>query len=144
SSRTDKYFKELIWKKGEFERVKFDDDYQISVHKTGNESVSVLQDLSTGELKVLGFATMKALAEISGFNEVPVFIDGPLEYLDEEVQASFLQQLPTFMPEKQVFIFSVDRESIVRFGNKNVKSSNFFRLTRDSSSLSTNVVAFKQ
>lgn len=139
SMQTDKYFKELIWKKGEFEKIKFDENYTVHVYKTGKDNISTLRDLSTGELKVLGFATLKALAEISGFKVVPVFIDGPLEYLDEEVQTSFLEQLPNFMPEKQVFVFSVDRESILKFGKKHIKPSNFFRFGRAKDSLSTEV-----
>jgi DNA sulfur modification protein DndD len=141
SMKTDAYFKELIWKKGEFEKIQFDDNYQISVYKKGNDNTSTLRDLSTGELKVLGFATLKALAEISGFREVPVFIDGPLEYLDKEVQSSFLKYLPNFMPEKQVFIFSVDRESILDF-SKNIKPSNLFKLERKEGSYSTEITSF--
>jgi len=130
SLKTDKYFKSLIWKKDDFDRIEFSEDYKILVSRKG-KNINSLEDLSTGELKVLGFATIKALGELSGFQKVPAFIDGPLEYLDSEVQNSFLNLLPQFMPDKQVFVFSVDRESILKFGKEEIKKCNFYNLNRE-------------
>jgi DNA sulfur modification protein DndD len=136
SLHTDKYFKELIWKKDEFDRVNFTDDYRVEIFKN-DESTSSLEILSTGEMKVLSFATIKALAELSGFSEVPIFIDGPLENLDKEVRSSFLAQLPTFITNKQVFIFSLDSDLIEEFGRTHVPKENYYKLSRDKDSLST-------
>lgn len=139
SYNTDKYFKQLIWKKDDFESVKFTDDYKVEVYKRG-EDINSVEILSTGEMKVLSFATIKALAELSGFSDVPVFLDGPLENLDMEVRESFLNLLPDFTPDKQVFIFSLDYELMENFGKHHVPTENFFRLTRNQSSTDTKIV----
>lgn len=136
SNYTNQYFMELIWKKDEFQKVHFTDDFKVEVFKNG-ESSNDLEILSTGEMKVLSFATIKALAKLSGFNNVPVFIDGPLENLDKEVRNNFLQQLPDFFKDKQVFIFSLDSDLIEEFGKRAVLPENFYRLTRKHGSLST-------
>ena len=143
SENTDKFFKSMMWKKGEFDKVTFTPDYQVEVVKTGEET-STLENLSTGEQKLLGFATIKALTELSGFKEVPVFIDGPLEYLDQEVQESFLHALATFMPDKQVFVFSPDRELIINYGQQNVAKENFYKVTREAGNNSTVIKGFDQ
>lgn len=142
SLKTDDYFKNLIWKKNEFQKVEFTDDYEVLVYKNNNEN-NVLGSLSTGELKVLGFATVKALTELSGFKNVPIFIDGPLEYLDTGVQSDFLKLLPIFMPNKQVFIFSVDRDAIINFGDKKIEKENFYKLIRkNTNSTSVSIVNY--
>lgn len=138
SYNTDKIFKELIWEKGKFEKVEFSENYEVLVIGKG---VKDIEDLSTGERKVLGFATIKALAYLSGFKDVPVIIDGPLEYLDPEVQENFLTLLPKFTPEKQLFVFSVDREIIKEFGKANIEKNNFYNLIRQTNT--TNTLASK-
>lgn len=130
SMSTDKYFKQLIWKKDEYDKAEFTEDYEVRLRKVKKAS-DAFQELSTGEMKVFAYATIKALTEISGFEGVPIFIDGPLENLDVEVRANLLELLKVFMPEKQVFILSVDHDDIKQFGEKNVKKENFYRLTRD-------------
>jgi DNA sulfur modification protein DndD len=136
SLNTDRYFKDLIWKKDEFDKVNFNDNYEVEVNKRG-ESSSSLKILSTGEMKVLSFATIKALGQLSGFNEVPLFIDGPLENLDKEVEESFLETLPSFVAGKQAFLFSLDHDVIIEFGKEKVNPKNFFLLTREKGSKST-------
>lgn len=143
SNYTNQYFKELMWKKDEFQKVNFTDDFKVEVYKNG-ESSNDLEILSTGEMKVLSFATIKALAKLSGFNNVPVFIDGPLENLDKEVRNNFLEQLPDFFKDKQVFIFSLDSDLIEEFGRKVVRPENFFRLTRKGDSFSTIVEQYNK
>ncbi len=141
SSYTNEYFKELIWKKDEFQKVSFTEDFKVEIFKKG-ENLNSLEILSTGEMKVLSFATIKALAKLSGFNNVPVFIDGPLENLDKEVRTNFLEKLPDFMEDKQVFIFSLDSDLIEDFGKKHAQDGNFYRLTRNGVSLSTTIVPY--
>lgn len=138
SLNTDKYFKELIWEQDKFDKVNFSENYEVEVIKR-NVGSNSLKELSTGEMKVLSFATIKALDLLSGFSEVPLFIDGPLENLDEQVQGNFLNLLPSFLENKQVFIFSLDKPVIINFAKKNVKSNNFYRLTRDGVSKSTTI-----
>lgn len=142
SHYTNDYFKELMWKKDEFERVNFTDKFNVDVYKKGQDTNS-LEVLSNGEMKVLSFATIKALAKLSGFNNVPVFIDGPLENLDKEVRTNFLEKLPDFIKDKQVFIFSLDSDLIEDFGRKHVRKGNFYQLTRKGGSYSTTVVPYE-
>lgn len=142
SNYTNEYFKELVWKKEEFEKVSFTEDFKVEVFKKG-ENLNSLEILSTGEMKILSFATLKALAKLSGFNSVPIFIDGPLENLDKEVRANFLEKLPNFIEDKQVFIFSLDSDLIENFGKKHAQNRNFYRLTRDGDSLSTTIKLYE-
>ncbi len=138
SAHTDRYFKELIWKKEDFDRISFTEDYSVEVLKR-NSSSNSFKDLSTGEMKVLSLATIKALDILSGYSNVPLFVDGPLENLDEEVQENFLKFLPKFMENKHVFIFSLDKPVMLSFGNKVVAPENFYKLTRINSSHSTSI-----
>lgn len=142
SNYTNDYFKELIWKKDEFQRVNFTEDFKVEIFKKG-EDLNSLEILSTGEMKVLSFATIKALAKLSGFNNVPIFIDGPLENLDKEVRINFLEKLPDFIEDKQVFIFSLDSDLIEDFGKTHTQNGNFYKLTRKEGSLSTIIVPYQ-
>lgn len=128
SSNANTYFKQLIWKDSTFEDVVFEDDYTVTLMKKGYAKQNSLNKLSTGEKKVLGFATIKALTSISGFGEVPVFIDGPLEYLDEGVQEKFLDSLSEFLPDKQVFILSPDRSGIHTFVENNLNKDHYYEI----------------
>lgn len=142
SNHTNEYFKELIWKKDEFERVSFTEDFKVEIYKKG-ENINSLEILSTGEMKILSLATIKALAKLSGFSNVPVFIDGPLENLDKEVRTNFLDKLPDFIQDKQVFIFSLDTDLIEDFGKRHVQDGNFYRLTRIGDSHSTTMIPYE-
>lgn len=138
SFRTNEYFKELIWEKDKFEKVKFTENYDVLVYKR-NSNDSSLTELSTGERKVLGFAIIKALGEISGFKDAPVFIDGPLEYLDQEVAGNFVNQLPKFMPNRQVLVFSVDKPTMIEYGKLNLDKKDFYKIERLKDTTSTKV-----
>ena len=76
----------------------------------------------------MGFATIKALTSISGFSEVPVFIDGALAHLDEGVQNTFLNSLLDFLPEKQLFVFSPDEKKINSFAEDTLDRKNCFEI----------------
>jgi len=129
SLNTDKYFKDLIWEKGKFERISFTENYEVEVYKRDG-SPNYFEHLSTGELKVLSFATIKALAMISGFMNVPLFIDGPLEELGNDVQGNFLNMIPSFVENKQIFILSLGRESLFNFMKASVDKDNCYKFTR--------------
>lgn len=127
SNSANKYFKELIWKENTFEKVDFDEDYKVFVRQQGKID-NALDVLSRGERKILGFATIKALTSISGFSEVPVFIDGALAHLDEGVQNTFLNSLLDFLPEKQLFVFSPDEKKINSFAEDTLDRKNCFEI----------------
>jgi len=113
SSKTEKYFKQLFWEKGTFESIKFSEDYKLLAYKPGDEEPA--KEFSTGELKTLGLAALKAIGELSGFRDVPIFFDAPLSNLDAQVRDNVLNMLPDLAPQKQVFIFSLDDEAIMKF-----------------------------
>lgn len=127
SHNANDYFKQLIWKENTFEKVEFDENYNVFVSQQG-KSENALNVLSRGERKILGFATIKALTSISGFSEVPVFIDGALAHLDDGVQNTFLESILTFLPDKQLFLFSPDGKKINNFAQKTLKGKNCFEI----------------
>jgi len=130
SIKTSKYFKHLMWDHKKFESIKFSEDYSVFVVKTGDE-INHFKRLSVGQTKMLALATIKSLAELSGFKGVPAFIDGPLEALDEEVKTNFLDILPNYMPDKQLFVFSTDYPVMTKFGSEHVKKNNFYKLIQE-------------
>lgn len=127
NKHTDGYFKELLGNKDKFQKVYFSEDYEVNVIKP-NSSDNVFNMLATGERKLLGYATLKALGELSGFSEVPVFIDGPIENLSELRQQNFLEKLNEFMPNKQLFIFSHDHASIKDYARDNIDRDHWYKL----------------
>jgi DNA sulfur modification protein DndD len=125
SSNANTYFKELIWKKDTFEKVKFEEDYTVTVLKRDFDG-NYYTKLSGGETKLLGLATIKALTSISGFSDVPIFIDGPLEHLDKGVKDKFLETMTEFFGNKQLFIFSPDGAEIDKFAIENISSDRVY------------------
>lgn len=140
SGVTKKYFKELFWKE-DFVDIIFNEDYTVEAIKDikGNIISKPIIDLSNGEKTALGFATMKALADLSGFKDMPVFIDGPLSPFGQYTKDKFIARLPEFMPDKQVFIFSLDDPLMIDFGKNKIKKDNFYKLTRGSKAEPTKV-----
>lgn len=137
SAKTDKYFKELFWDKGEYEKIEFTEDYKIVILKKGFDKPSVV--LSSGERKVLGIATLRAIADLSGFSGVPIFFDAPLTKLGSEVETSVLQMLPRLAPDKQVFIFNLDSEKMVEFARK-LDKKRVYGLSKDPALLNSTVI----
>lgn len=142
SSKTNENFRQLMWR-DVFKKVEFTDNYKINIQKEGVSEVLDETCLSNGETKVLGFATIKALTELSGFENFPAFIDAPVEQLDQEVEKNLLDMLPNFMPNKQVFVFSLDGGAIVSFGKEHVDRDKLYKLIeREEKSTSTKVVNY--
>ncbi|MBI5906862.1 AAA family ATPase [Candidatus Saccharibacteria bacterium] len=141
SFHTNQYFHDLMWK-SDFTKLEFTDGYKIIIQKEGVVEPIDHTRLSNGETKVLGFATIKALTELSGFENFPAFIDAPVEQLDQQVEKNLLDLLPNFMPEKQVFVFSLDGENIVEFGKEKIPNDRLFKLVREPNSLSSKIVNY--
>lgn len=133
------YFKELFWDTVEFTNIFLNENYEIILEKNigGNIVVQPLTQLSGGEKICLGYSLMKGLAELSGFSEVPVFIDGPISDIDEGVKETFLEKLPTFMMKKQLFIFFKADTSIERYISSNLNIIQAFRLEKRENGLTT-------
>jgi len=105
--RTSQQFLALIWKKGTYEGVKIDDNYNISVpHVSGREGLGTL---SAGERQVCALSFMAALNSVSGF-KVPIIIDTPLARISTEPTRSIAENLPNYLPGTQVSLLVTDKE----------------------------------
>lgn len=133
------YFKELFWDTVDFTNIFLNDNYEIILEKNigGNIIKQPLTQLSGGEKICLGYSLMKGLAELSGFSEVPVFIDGPISDVDEGVEKTFLEKLPTFMMKKQLFIFFKADTSIETYISNNLKIIQAFKLEKKENGTTT-------
>lgn len=105
--KTQTQFKALIWKKSEWDLISIDDNYNVSLkHKSGLESIG---SLSAGEGIILTMSFMAALNIVSGFDS-PIIIDTPLGRISSEIREKIAQNLPNFLPEKQVTMLVTDTE----------------------------------
>ena len=128
SNDTEKYFRELFWDQEQFETIEFTEDYGLIVKEKGINRPKT--EFAMGEGKVLGLATMRAIAEISGFSEVPIFFDAPLSNLGAEIRHNFLKIMPDLAPNKQVFIFSLDDNEMLDF-IKGMSKNRVYKLKKD-------------
>lgn len=129
SGQTEKYFKELFWDKDQFEKIEFTEDYNLKVFERG--IVAPKNQISMGEGKVLALATLRAIAELSGFDTVPVFFDAPLSNLGPEIKKNLLEILPSIAPKKQLFLFSLDDPEILDFIKKEMPKNKVYKLKKD-------------
>ena len=105
--RTSQQFLALIWKKETYEGVNIDDNYNISVpHVSGREALGTL---SAGERQVCALSFMAALNSVSGF-DVPIIIDTPLARISTGPTRSIAENLPSYLPGKQVTLLVTDKE----------------------------------
>lgn len=129
SHKTEQYFKELFWDKDQFEKIEFTEDYRLLVFERGLDTPK--NQISMGEGKVLALATLRAIAELSGFDTVPVFFDAPLSNLGTEIKRSLLDILPSLAPKKQLFIFSLDDSEMLEFIEHKMSKNRVYRLKKD-------------
>jgi len=101
---TNKNFSTLSWKRN-IESIEIGEDFEMKV--INKRGVDEFGSLSTGERKILGLSFLGALSSISGF-QASIFIDNPLGMLDEQVRGNVATTLPKFLPNKQLFIFTLD------------------------------------
>jgi DNA sulfur modification protein DndD len=105
--KTSEQFLSLIWKKGTYKGVEIDDNYNISVpHVSGRDGLGTL---SAGERQVCALSFMAALNSVSGF-DVPIIIDTPLARISNEPTKSIAENLPNYLPGKQVTLLVTDKE----------------------------------
>jgi len=107
AKKTSQQFLALIWKKETYEGVNIDDNYNISVpHVSGREALGTL---SAGERQVCALSFMSALNSVSGF-DVPIVIDTPLARISTGPTKSIAENLPSYLPGKQVTLLVTDKE----------------------------------
>ena len=105
--KTQEYFLKLIWKKGTFDKVKINSDYEIKVHHM--DGSWILTALSKGEKLVLALSFMAALRDVTGF-QFPLLIDTPLGRVSGEPRNNIAKYLPVFLENQQVSMLMTDTE----------------------------------
>lgn len=105
SNRTEKYFRELIWKKGNF-TISIDENYNISVKSDDREILGIL---SAGEREVLALAFIAALRDVIDIR-LPVIIDTPLARISTEPRKNIAKLLPRYLDDTQLILLVTDQE----------------------------------
>lgn len=106
-TKTQEYFLKLIWKKGSFEKINIDSEYEIKVFHA--DGVWILSALSKGEKLVLALSFMAALRDVTGF-QFPLIIDTPLGRVSGEPRNNIAKYLPEFLQNQQVSLLMTDTE----------------------------------
>lgn len=135
---TDRYFKELVWKKKEYKSVSIDEEFEMVVlNKYGS---NVKFDLSAGERQILALSFMAALKDITGYNS-PVLIDTPLGRISKEPKDNIAKSLPKYLKDTQLILLVTDEEYTASVKKKlDVRTANRYRLDFDEELSSTGVV----
>lgn len=107
--RTMDYFGSLIWKKGVYDHIILDENYQLDlIHRDGYPCVG---SCSAAERSLLALAFTLALHEVSGFNSL-LFIDTPVSRVSGDNRANFAKVLKTVSEKKQLILaFTPDEYS---------------------------------
>jgi DNA sulfur modification protein DndD len=105
--KTEAYFRQLIWKKGTYEHIEINDNYQLNLYNV--RGMSSLGTLSAGEQQVLALSFMAALGSVSGFN-APVVIDSPIGRISGEPRNNIADSLPNYLSDTQLILLMTDTE----------------------------------
>ena len=126
-----KIFFKLIRKKGAFNSVIINEDYEVKVENM--HGYNAIDSLSAGEYMILGIAFMSAMMNISGF-KAPVIIDTPLGKIDDEHRDKITNELPKFLEGTQLMLFVTPTEfdSMVQKNlNKFISNGNNYKITEN-------------
>jgi DNA sulfur modification protein DndD len=138
SSNTDKYFKELIWKKKEYNEVRIDEDFDLQVFNKFGSNVKL--DLSAGERQVLALSFMAALKDITGY-EAPVLIDTPMGRISKKPKDNIAECLPRYLKNTQLILLVTDSEYTTSVKEKlDKRTANCYKLSFNENTSSTSVV----
>jgi len=109
NKKTKECFQEMFWDNIKFidYEIKLNENFDIEViSPQGN---NMINDLATGEKKVLALSFMTALIDFYGF-DFPLVIDAPFTALQKEVKMKVLDTLLNISKQKQVIIFTIRPE----------------------------------
>ena len=99
--RTLYYFNNLMWKKGIYNGITLDEQYQLDLlHKDGYSCVG---SCSAAERSLLALSFTLALHEVSGFNSL-LFIDTPVARVTGQNRINFAEVLKEVSTEKQLIM----------------------------------------
>jgi DNA sulfur modification protein DndD len=139
SSNTDKYFKELIWKKKEYEEVSIGEEFDLRVINRFGSDVKL--DLSAGERQVLALSFMAALKDITGY-KAPVLIDTPMGRISKKPKDNIAECLPKYLKDTQLILLVTDSEYTTSVKEKlDKRTANRYKLSFNENTSSTKVVA---
>ena len=137
SSNTDAYFKELIWKKKEYDKVDIDEDFDLQVFNKFGSNVKL--DLSAGERQVLALSFMAALKDITGY-KAPVLIDTPMGRISKEPKDNIAECLPKYLKDSQLILLVTDSEYTPSVKDKlDKRTASSYRLSFNENTSSTAV-----
>ncbi len=104
---TARNFKELHWKAEDYEDVKINDDFSLSIKdKYGGQ---IINELSQGAALCFGLAFMTALRNYSGY-DVPIIIDSPVGKIDEGNRERIAKNIPNQLKDQQIIFLVTSSE----------------------------------
>lgn len=106
SYKTEKYYKELHWKKEEEIKIKIDENYILSTLHNGKNKLGAF---SAGENALLAMSFIFALNSVSGFN-VPIILDTALGRISTEPRANFAKNLSKYLQTTQIILLLTHSE----------------------------------
>lgn len=106
SSKTEKYYKELHWKKEEEIKINIDESYQMSALQNGRNKFGAF---AAGENALLAMSFIFALNSVSGFN-VPIVLDTALGRISTEPRANFAKNLSKYLQTTQIILLLTHSE----------------------------------
>jgi DNA sulfur modification protein DndD len=100
-AETRSLFLDLIWKKGTFESVNIDQDFNLHlIHSIGYDCLGTV---GAGERELLALSFTIALHKISGF-DFSILIDTPVARLSPEHREKFAEIFSKLSKEKQIIL----------------------------------------
>lgn len=106
SEKTEKYYKELQWKKDEIIKINIDEDYSITALNNGRNKFGAF---AAGENALLAMSFIFALNSVSGFN-VPIILDTALGRISTEPRANFASNLSKYLTDTQLILLLTQSE----------------------------------
>jgi len=107
NKKTNKIFKELLWKKHTFDRVEIDENYKISVYHVSGQLG--LGTMGAAETALLALSFMIAMQEVSGFKSA-IIMDTPLARVSDKHRKSFAKSLLEVSRKKQILLLLTPSE----------------------------------
>lgn len=129
NKKTKECFQQMFWDNYKYinYEIKLTDNFDAEV--ISPEGNNMINDLSTGEKKVLALSFMTALSDFYGF-DFPLIIDAPFTALEKGVTMNVLDTLLTISKRKQVIIFTIPHETDIM--NKLIENANtVYKLNKD-------------
>lgn len=108
-NKTERSFREMIWKKNTFGGISIDDKYKVTIYD--KEGRAMTNSVSETEKMALAYAFTLAVHDVSGKN-CPLVIDSPLGRVSDENRERMARSLLQVAKDKQIImLFTPDEYS---------------------------------